>query len=232
MHRPVQSLLHFAQRVAGGGVRNTRSAATIGSKCHSGRSLSSIICALREILAQRAVVRYVSLPMRIVGGKWAGRSLVSPAGKVRPTAEALRAAWMELLRDELHDARCLDLFAGSGAVGLEALSRGARSCDFVENGAAAIHALKANVAALHARSRSRIFDRDAIPFVERITRVAYEIAFADPPYGSRKLDRVLQRWLDQPFSRILSLEHAVEVRLPVKGRSTRVEDSVVTVIRR
>jgi len=170
--------------------------------------------------------------MRIVGGKWAGRNLVSPSGRVRPTAEALRVAWMELLGDALSGARCLDLFAGSGAVGLEALSRGALSCDFVENGAPAIHALKANVAALHARTRSRIFDRDAIPFVERIEQVAYDITFADPPYGSRKLDRVLQRWLDQPFSRILSIEHAFDVRLPVRGKkSERVGDSVVTVLR-
>ena len=156
---------------------------------------------------------------------------MSPSGRVRPTAEALRDAWMELLRDELSGARCLDLFAGSGAVGLEALSRGAKYCDFVENSASAIHALKANVAALHARARSRIFDRDAIPFVERITQVAYDITFADPPYGSRKLDRVVKRWLEQPFSRILSVEHAHDVRLPVKGKSKRIEDSIVTVLR-
>src|SRR5688572_19575638 len=132
--------------------------------------------------------------MRIVGGKWAGRSLVSPSGRVRPTTEDLRARCMELLGAELKDAICLDLFAGSGALGLEALSRGARSCDFVENGASAIHSLKANVAALRARNQVRIFDRDAIPFVERITQTAYDIAFLDPPYGSRKLDRVLKWW--------------------------------------
>jgi 16S rRNA (guanine966-N2)-methyltransferase len=76
-----------------------------------------------------------------VNGKWAGRSLVSPAGRVRPTTEELRTVCMELLRNELKGAICVDLFAGSGALGLEALSRGARSCDFVENGASAIHSL-------------------------------------------------------------------------------------------
>jgi 16S rRNA (guanine966-N2)-methyltransferase len=168
--------------------------------------------------------------MRIVGGKWAGRTLVSPAGRVRPTTEALRSICMELLQNDLKGARCLDLFAGSGALGLEALSRGARSCDFVENGAEAIHSLKANVAALRARERTRIFDRDAIPFVERITRTAYDIAFVDPPYGSRKLDRVLKWWLDHPFSRILAVEHSAESALPVRGRSRRVGDSVMTVV--
>ena len=71
--------------------------------------------------------------MRIVGGRWAGIDLVSPARPVRPTGEALRAACMELIAGELKGARLLDLFAGSGALGLEALSQGALSCDFVEN---------------------------------------------------------------------------------------------------
>jgi 16S rRNA (guanine966-N2)-methyltransferase len=137
---------------------------------------------------------------------------------------------MELLQKDLKDARCVDLFAGSGALGLEALSRGARSCDFVENGAEAIHSLKANVAALRARARTRIFDRDAIPFVERITRTAYDIALVDPPYGSRKLDRVLRWWQDHPFSRILAVEHPAEYVLPVRGRSRRVGDSVMTIV--
>ena len=169
--------------------------------------------------------------MRIVGGKWAGRKLVSPSGRVRPTSEELRDAWMQLLGADLKGARCLDLFAGTGALGLEALSRGAQSCDFVENGPAAMHSLKANVAALRAREKARIFDRDAIPFVEKITQAGYDIAFVDPPYGSRKLDRVIARWLEQPFSRILAVEHAPDHQLPVKGKSARVGDSIVTIIR-
>lgn len=169
--------------------------------------------------------------MRIVGGRWAGKKLASPSGRVRPTAEELRAEWLDALQKDLKDARCLDLFAGTGALGLEALSRGARSCDFVENNASAMHALKANVAALRVRDQARIFDRDAIPFVERITQIAYDIAFVDPPYGSRKLDRVLARWLEQPFSRILCLEHAPDHELPVKGKRLRVGDSAVTILR-
>lgn len=168
--------------------------------------------------------------MRIIAGKWAGRDLASPSGRVRPTTELLRAAWMDHLAKDLKGARCLDLFAGTGALGLEALSRGALSCDFVENDGSAMHALKANVAGLRARSKARIFDRDAIPFVERIDRIGYDIAFVDPPYGSRKLDRVVARWLEQPFSRILSVEHAPDHALPLKGKSIRVGDSTVTIL--
>jgi 16S rRNA (guanine966-N2)-methyltransferase len=169
--------------------------------------------------------------MRIVGGKWAGRKLASPSGRVRPTTEELRAAWMDLIEHNLADARCVDLFAGSGALGLEALSRGARSCDFVENGPSAIHSLKANVAALRVRPRVRIFDRDAIPFVRRITQVAYDVAFVDPPYDSLKLDRVIERWLEVPFSRIIGFEHSPDHELPVKGKRLQIGDSALTILR-
>jgi 16S rRNA (guanine966-N2)-methyltransferase len=168
--------------------------------------------------------------MRIVAGRWAGHDLVSPAGRVRPTAEAVRDALLSMLGEALAHARVLDLFAGSGALGLEALSRGAKACDFVENSADALHALKANVAALRVRDRVRIFDRDAIPFVERIEEVRYDIALADPPYGSRKLDRVVARWAASPFSNILALEHAPNHELARSGRSRRIGESVVTVL--
>jgi len=138
---------------------------------------------------------------------------------------------MELLEAELRGARVADLFAGTGALGLEALSRGARQCDFVENHHAALHALKANVAALRVRSRTRIFVKDAIPFAERLPAGAYDIVFADPPYGSRKLDRIIDQWLRVPFSAVLALEHSPEHELPASGVQRRLRDTVVTVLR-
>jgi len=151
---------------------------------------------------------------------------------VRPTAEQVRDRWLSLLAEELPGARILDLFAGSGALGLEALSRGAASADFVENGAASLHALKANVAAFKAKNRTRIFKRDVIVFVERIDRLAYDIAFADPPYGSRKADRVVGRWMEVPFSRMLCVEHGRDHHLPHKGRRYVVGETRITVFRR
>ncbi|HEX6307423.1 MAG TPA: RsmD family RNA methyltransferase [Longimicrobiales bacterium] len=169
--------------------------------------------------------------MRIVGGRWADRALVSPGGRIRPTAEALRVAMMAMIADDLKGARVLDLFAGTGALGLEALSRGARYCDFVENGPAALHSLKANVAALRQREKMRIYDRDAIPFVERLQPDRYDIAFADPPYGSRKLNRVTDRWRAVPFSRILVLEHDPDHEGLPRGTTRRFGDSAITVLR-
>jgi 16S rRNA (guanine966-N2)-methyltransferase len=75
-----------------------------------------------------------------------------------------------------------------------------------------------------------VFKRDAIPFVENLGAGAYDIAFADPPYGSKKLDRVHQQWQAVPFSRILVLEHAADHPIALAGRSVRVEDSIVTVL--
>ncbi len=169
--------------------------------------------------------------MRIVAGSWAGQSLVSPAGRVRPTAEAVRTLCMEMLDDELAGSSLLDLFAGTGALGLEALSRGALTCDFVENHPSALHSLKANVTKLGARPRSRIFKQDAIPFVERLPEGQYDIAFADPPYGSRKLDRVMARWIEVPFSRILVIEHERAQRPALRGDTRHIEDMAITVVR-
>lgn len=169
--------------------------------------------------------------MRVVRGRWAGRDLVSPGPRVRPTAEAVRDAWLTLLKDELQEARVLDLFAGSGALGIEALSRGAASVDFVEDGPASLHALKANVVLFPIKRRTRVFKRDAIPFVERLDARAYDIAFADPPYGSKKLDRVIRRWLAVPFAPLLCVEHDCEHDLPGRGVLHRFDDACVTFLR-
>ncbi|HUH13250.1 MAG TPA: RsmD family RNA methyltransferase [Longimicrobiales bacterium] len=169
--------------------------------------------------------------MRIIGGRWAGRDLTSPGGRVRPTAEALRDRIMTLLAADVKGARVADIFAGTGALGLEALSRGARAVDFVENHPSALHALKANVAALRVRKRTRIFKRDALPFVARLPRFGYDVVLADPPYTSRQGDRVVDHWLAQPFSRVLVMEHAADHE-PPRGGSTHVhEGSAFTVYR-
>ena len=171
--------------------------------------------------------------MRIVGGRFAGRDLTSPNDfRVRPTAEHVRAALLDLLAPDLKDARVLDLFAGTGALGLEALSRGARSADFVETRPASLHALKANVVALRLRERTRIFKRDALPFAAALGSDAYDIAFADPPYESRMLDRVIESWQATGFARVLAVEHAAGHVLPRGATTRRLEESAITIYRR
>lgn len=170
--------------------------------------------------------------MRIVGGKFEGRDLVSPNDfRVRPTAEVVRAALLDALAGDVVGARVLDLFAGTGALGLEALSRGARSADFVEFRPASLHALRANVAALGVRRQARIFKRDAIPFAEALGADSYDIAFADPPYGSRILDRVLAAWQQRRFARLLAAEHDPAHGLPAGARRLDLGEAAVTIYR-
>lgn len=171
--------------------------------------------------------------MRIVKGKFAGRTLTSPNDfRVRPTAENVRSALLTMLHDDLEGARILDLFAGTGALGLEAISRGARAADFVETRPASLHALKANIAALRGmKDITRVFKRDALPFAAALTAESYDIAFIDPPYGSKMLDRVLESWTANRFARILAVEHATEHVLPRPFDRRIFEESAVSIYR-
>jgi 16S rRNA (guanine966-N2)-methyltransferase len=171
--------------------------------------------------------------VRIVAGKFAGRDLTSPNDfRVRPTAEHVRDGALDLIAADLAGARFLDLFAGTGAVGLEAISRGARSADFVETRPSSLHALRANVALLRLREKTRIFKRDALPFAAALAPDSYDVAFADPPYESRMLDRVLESWRERAFSRVLVLEHAATHELPRATARRVFEETVVSVYRR
>jgi len=170
--------------------------------------------------------------VRIVGGRFAGRDLVSPSDfRVRPTAEVVRAQLLDALAADIGGARVLDLFAGTGALGLEALSRGASRVDFVEFRPASLHALKANVVALGVKRQTRIFKRDAVPFAEALATDSYEVAFADPPYGSKILDRVLAAWLQRRFARVLAVEHDPAHALPAGARRLAFPETAVTIYR-
>ena len=151
---------------------------------------------------------------------------------MRPTAEHVRAAILDALTGDLPNARVLDLFAGTGALGLEAISRGATTADFVEFRPASLHALRANVAALKLRDRTRIFKQDAVQFAAALAANRYDIAFVDPPYESRQLDLVLASWNATGFASILVAEHAWAHPLPAGAWQRRFDDTVVTIYRR
>ncbi|MFN3201384.1 MAG: RsmD family RNA methyltransferase [Bradymonadia bacterium] len=178
--------------------------------------------------------------MRIVGGIWANQYLSSPGRRVRPTQEDVRVAWMEHLGPRIEGARVLDLFSGTGALGLEALSRGAASVDFVESGHQAMHSLKANIAARKLkplkkgqrpsveRKSIRLFKKDAIQFAGRLRPESYDLAFADPPYDSLKLDRILSLWHERRFAKVFCVEHAPDREVPSGGRTWIYEHSGLT----
>ncbi len=171
--------------------------------------------------------------MRIIAGEWGGRRIEAPAGKsTRPTADRVREAWMSAVSPTLAGARVLDLFAGSGALGLEALSRGAEHATFVESAPAALRALRANLQALGADSRSVLSRADALRFVAALEPGAFDLAFADPPYGQGLAEALVRAWLERPFARLLSVEHRRDDALPeVPGaRRKRYGDTLLTLL--
>ncbi len=126
---------------------------------------------------------------------------------------------MSILARDLPGARVLDLFAGSGALGLEALSRGAASADFVEIAPRSLSALGLNIASLGAESRAVVHRADALRFVAALAPGAFDVAFADPPYSTDHALRLALAFRAAPFARILSIEHSADQPLP--GDETR-----------
>jgi 16S rRNA (guanine966-N2)-methyltransferase len=167
--------------------------------------------------------------VRIVAGRWRGRRIAAPADqRVRPTADRVREAWMSIVQPWLPGARVLDLFAGSGALGLEAISRGALLSDFVEIDARSLGALSKNVEALQAAEWSTIHRADALRFIEPLGAGAYDVAFADPPYRLGLAERVARRWLEVPFAAILGVEHEAHVAMPEGGDTRRYGSTAIT----
>lgn len=158
--------------------------------------------------------------MRIISGEFRGRRLAVPKdARVRPTADRVREAWMSILSDAVPGARVLDLYAGSGALGLEALSRGAESATFVELGPASLRALEANIQALGVDGRATVRRGDALRYAGRLASGAFDLALADPPYSRDDAGRLVALFRRTPFARILSVEHRAGDRLD--GDSTR-----------
>ncbi|MGH6786852.1 MAG: 16S rRNA (guanine(966)-N(2))-methyltransferase RsmD [Novosphingobium sp.] len=169
--------------------------------------------------------------MRIVAGEWRGRKLVAPAGDAtRPTADRTRETLFSMLVSRLGSFEGLavaDLFAGSGALGLEALSRGAATCLFVEQDAAALAALRGNIAALQAQPRCDI--RAASVLALGPAKASLDLLLLDPPYGtgagSVALERLLRLGWIGPASWI-SLETAHDETPTIKGLEPVAERNV------
>jgi 16S rRNA (guanine966-N2)-methyltransferase len=158
--------------------------------------------------------------VRIVAGRFGGRRLVAPKdARVRPTADRVREAWMSIVAGSIPGARVLDLYAGSGALGLEALSRGAASADFVELAPGSLAALRANIESLGVDRAARVHRADALRFAQRLEPGAYDLAFADPPYTGDAAERLVALFRRRPFAAILSVEHRADLALP--GDDTR-----------
>lgn len=156
--------------------------------------------------------------MRIISGKFRGRALATPSGSAtRPTSDRVRESLFNILAHgiadfELPEARVIDLFAGTGALGLEAMSRGAAFCLFVEDAPEARGLIRQNVEAFGLTGETRIFRRDATDLGPAGTVAPFDLAFLDPPYakglGERALAALISgNWL-KPNALVVLEEHS------------------------
>ena len=139
---------------------------------------------------------------------------------------------MSVVAPRLPGARVLDLFAGSGALGLEALSRGAAHAVFVEQAPAALAVLRANLAALGAGERAEVVRADAVKYASALDAGAFDLAFADPPYGQGFASSLAQAFARTPFAALLCIEHGRDDPLPElpDARTRRYGDTRLTFI--
>jgi len=150
---------------------------------------------------------------------------------VRPTLDRVREAWMSILQRDIPGRAVADLFAGSGALGLEALSRGASRADFIESGAKALAVLRRNIELFDPGEKARVVRADALRFAASLDENAYDLAFADPPYAGGAAAKLAEVWLARPFARILSVEHDARENLPGSGETRRYGTTAITFYR-
>ena len=136
--------------------------------------------------------------VRIIAGEWRGRRLAVAAPGIRPTPDRVRETLFNWLAPWLPGRRCLDLYAGTGVLGIEALSRGARGCDFVERDPTAAAAIIESLELLDADA-GEVVNADAWTWLARPPRAPYQLVFMDPPYGEQDLAahcaRLAQGWV-------------------------------------
>ena len=158
--------------------------------------------------------------MRVITGTARGRRLKEPVGMdIRPTTDNVKEAIFSIIQFDIEGRRFLDLFAGSGQMGLEALSRGAKSATFIDSSAESVKVCKENISALGFEENSRLIRSDALSFLS-LCGDKFDIAFLDPPYAAGLLEKSLTLVCDKmsDYGTIIC-EHPPEVALPeeVKG---------------
>lgn len=176
--------------------------------------------------------------MRVITGSARGRRLAAPAGMdVRPTSDKVKEAVFSAVQFDLAGSAVLDLFAGSGQLGIEALSRGASSCVFVDSSRVSVETAKANIAAAGFRNEAVVMNSDSEQYL-RMCRQTFDIALVDPPYKKGIIERVMPLLCGHMSDRgIVLCEHEKGLELPesfgrlVKRKTYRYGKTEVTLYR-
>ncbi len=165
--------------------------------------------------------------MRVTGGALRGRRLRAPRSGARPTSDRVREALFSRL--DVSGAEVLDLYAGSGALGIEAISRGARRAVFVDDAAASLAALRANLASLDLGGRSRVVAADAARALRRLGRAGerFDLVLLDPPYASEEAERALRALVEAGLLRdagLVVVEGSRRHPVPVVAGLQRIDE--------
>jgi 16S rRNA (guanine(966)-N(2))-methyltransferase RsmD len=171
------------------------------------------------------------MTLRILGGEFKSRSLQSPRGsQTRPTTSMLRKAVFDILQTSIVDTQFLDLFAGSGAMGLEALSRGAAHATFVESHFDALKALRANIATLQVEKRTTVYSYDVFEALKKLSKqnISFDLIYADPPYNRSLIYEELLTFLDNASllstSGLFFLESPLQFKGPPLNHLTSIDE--------
>ncbi len=167
--------------------------------------------------------------MRIVAGEFRGRRLHTPKGEgIRPTADRVREAMFSIIGSRLPDAMVLDLYAGTGALGLEAISRGAASAVFVDQNPAAIRLIRSNIQLCGAEGRSRIIQASVQRAVRQLAgeALAFSLVFLDPPYGRGHVDSILPdlHRIADASTMVVAEHHAKDILPSTCGKWVRTQE--------
>ena len=177
--------------------------------------------------------------MRVVSGTARGCKLQPvPGMNTRPTTDRVKENVFNLIQDHVRGAEVLDLFAGTGQLGIEALSRGAQHCDFVEHSKTAFCIVSKNVESARVKDKSALHRTEAADFVSRAGRQKYDLIFLDPPYGGEILEnalKLIERFDILSVNGIIICESAVEDRFAhgfEAVRERRYGATLITVLQR
>jgi 16S rRNA (guanine966-N2)-methyltransferase len=180
--------------------------------------------------------------MRIIAGAFRGRRLHTPkSNRIRPTIDRVREAVFSIISGQVRGAKVLDLFAGTGAMGLEALSRGANYCFFVDNGGEAVSLIRENVQLCAAQDSSRVIKEPVASAIRRLgsENELFDLIFMDPPYGQGYIERTLE--IVGAVARndaLVIAEHHIKDKPPLvpeiwqKDRERRYGDTLISVYSR
>ena len=172
--------------------------------------------------------------MRIISGKAKGTKLYTLDGEnTRPTLDRVKEAMFNIIQGEIEDAVVLDLFSGSGAIGLEFASRGAKKVYLVDSSKQACEIIKKNIEKTHMQEKTELFNIDAINLVEKIKNINFDIIYLDPPYKTDLIEKSICKLLENKNINDNTLIIAeTDENQKIKGEIEKIKDLMIIDIRK